>query len=352
MKQQHKGSAARFVRTLQRSALMVAMSAPALSWAQFDGNVYGVVDLSYGRFETSGQVPRHRFNSNSLTATFVGWQGRYNFESGWTGGLNLETFFRFQDRDFGRNDADPFFSRQAFVSANHVDKGFIRVGRLQTYLFDTTNRFNAMGNSVGMSPAIRQVFAQGNLLGVQGDFYWDNAVSYTSPKREGSFLEWTQVNAMVARGRTATRGQYAGGNVVVNRGLLAMAVSLQSVRIDSDGIADPAREVTWQLGATYNAGYARVYGTYTQTKDRGLEVNGQLASAGVALPLGEWGTVLGQVGQGRSKGAAVNRKHSAVSAAYLYPINSVTDAYVVGMDDRASAQTRGQSYAVGVRWRF
>jgi predicted porin len=348
----HNTMTAALRRALRRSAWVVAMSTPSLAWAQFDGNVYGVVDLSYGRFESSGQVPRHRFNSNSLTATFVGVQGRYHFESGWTGGLNLETFFRFQDRDFGRNDTDPFFSRQAFVSANHADKGFIRVGRLQTYLFDTTNRFNAMGNSVGMSPAIRQVFAQGNLLGVQGDFYWDNAISYTTPKREGSFLESTQFNAMWARGRSASQGQYAAGNVVVNRGLLAVAVSMQSVKIDANGIGDATRELTWQLGGTYNAGYARIFGTYTQTSDRGLDVDGQLASAGVAVPLGAWGTVLGQVGQGRSKGPAVNRKHRAASAAYLYPINSVTDAYLVGMDDRASAQTRGLSYAMGVRWRF
>ena len=40
--------------------------------AQADYSLYGVLDLSYGRFEPSGFVHEDRFNSNSLSASFVG----------------------------------------------------------------------------------------------------------------------------------------------------------------------------------------------------------------------------------------------------------------------------------------
>ena len=46
-----------------------ALAAAGAAHAQADTSVYGVADLSYGRFESSGQLRAHRYNSNSLTAS-------------------------------------------------------------------------------------------------------------------------------------------------------------------------------------------------------------------------------------------------------------------------------------------
>jgi predicted porin len=332
------------------TALTLGLGAAPAS-AQWDPSFYGVLDLSYGRFEPSGAVPDNRLNSNSLTATHVGFNVKYALESRWTPGLTLETFYRFQDLRTGRNNQDPWLSRQAFASVNHPDYGFVRLGRLQTYLFDTTNRFNALGNSVGFSPAIRHVFASGNLESVQGDFYWDEAVSYTSPKVEGTWLENTTVNVMRGRGRRDDRGDYTAANVVWSKGVLAVAASVQDVRID-DGFNDPTAETTWQLGATYNLGFMRVFGTLTQARDKGLGVRSNLLSGGVSVPLATYGTIIAQLGQATSAGLAVERKHTSISAAYVYGFNSVTDLYAIGMDDRVRGQTRGVSFAVGARYKF
>ena len=97
----------------------------------------------------SGFEPVHRFNSNSLSASFVGVNASYGFDGGWKPGITLETFVRFQDFKTGRNDNDPVLSRKAFVSLAS-NYGALSVGRLQTLLFDTTARFNAMGNSPGV----------------------------------------------------------------------------------------------------------------------------------------------------------------------------------------------------------
>lgn len=334
---------------LRTAAVALMLSgAAAPSYAQFDYSLYGVADLSYGRFENSGQIREHRFNSNSLTATFVGASASYGFENGWTPGVTLETFFRFQDMRFGRNDEDPHLSRNAFVSLAHRDYGTLRAGRLQTLLFNSTTRLNALGNSVGFSPAVRHIFTAGNLIGVQGDFYWNQALGYTTPRFEGP-LEGVTGSVIAGRGERKNEGDLIGGTLIVARGVLAAALSAQRVSID-DGINDPTKETAWQLGANYNFGWANLFGQYTRTNDSGLDVHSDIFSVGAAVPLGP-GTVVAQIAASKADGPAVDRKQTTTSAGYLYAFNSVTDFYFVAMDDRVRGQTRGVSAAFGVRYR-
>ncbi len=335
----------KYTRMLGRGVSASLLCLAALdAQAQVDYGAQGVLDFSYGRFEPSGALREHRFNSNSMTASFVGVNAKYGFDGGWSAGVTLESFLRFQDLDFGRNDQDPFFSRNAFVSLNS-NYGNVRVGRLQTFLFDTTARFNALGNSVPFSPAMRHLFASGNLEGVQGNFYWNRAISYSTKTYEG-----ITGNLMYSQGDNEERGKRSAISVVASRGLFSASLSGQRVHRD-DGIDDPVNENTWQLGASYNFGIVRAFGLHTEIRDRGLEVESKASSVGVAVALGD-GTVQAQFGRANAVGPAVDRKHTSVSAAYLYPYDSRTDLYVVGMDDRVRGQTRGVSAAAGVRFRF
>ena len=52
------------------------------------------------------------------------------------------------------------------------------------------------------------------------------------------------------------------------------------------------------------------------------------------------------------RGPAVDRKHTTLSLGYVYAYDSLTDIYILGSDDRMRNQTRGVSYAVGVRYTF
>ncbi len=334
-------------KILRRAAVAALLGGAAMAaHAQADYSVYGVFDFSYGRFEPSGQLRTHRFNSNSMTASFAGVNAKYGFDGGWTPGITLESFIRFQDFKGGRNDDDPNLSRNAFFSVGS-NYGTVRIGRLQTFLFDATTRFNALGNSVAFSPAVRHVFASGALEGVQGDFYWDRAVSYQTPP---GLVEGVSFNVMYSQGETDRRGDLSGASLVVSRGLLSVSLAAQRVSV-VDPVEDPVKETTVQLGATYNFGWARVFAQYTQTDDTGLDVDSKIAAAGLIAPLGP-GNLHLQVAHTTAKGPAVDRRHTSVSAAYLYPYDSVTDLYVVGMDDRVRGQTRGASAAAGVRWRF
>jgi predicted porin len=321
-------------------ALLLVLACPL--HAQVDYSLYGVADFSYGQFEPSGFEPERRFNSNSLSASFVGVELKYGIANGWTVGTNLEAFVRFQDFALGRNDTDPLFSRNAygFVSSPY---GSVRIGRLQTLLFDTTTRFNALGNSPSFSPAIRHLFLSGNLESVQGDFYWDRAVGYYSPK----LFEAVNVNAMYGQGPEGRRGDLGAANIVYSRGVLAAALSWQRVHVN-DGIDDPTTESTWQVGATYDFGVARLFGLYSYLDDTGLEVKSRIATGGFSVALGP-GSVLVQAGRTSATGPAVDRRHTSVSGGYVYSYDSLTDFYILAMDDRISGQTRGTSVAVGVR---
>lgn len=332
-------------RILRQGALGALLALlTALAHAQADTAVYGVADFSYGRFEPSGALAEHRFNSNSLTASFVGVNAKYGFDGGWTPGITLETFVRFQDFQTGRRQSDPLLSRNAFVSLASP-YGLLRAGRLQTYLFDVTTRFNAFGNSIAFSPALRHVFASGNLEGVQEDFYWDRALSYQTPTIDG-----VTANLMHAWLENGDHGGLTGGSVVVSRGLLGVSVAAQHVKVDP-GFGDRTDESTWQLGATYNFGVARVFGQYTGTRDSGLDVRSRIATAGVAVPVGP-GNVLAQIAYTTATGPAVDRRHTTTSLGYVVPYDSLTDFYVLGMDDRVRDQTRGVSVAAGARLRF
>jgi predicted porin len=332
-------------RLIRAAAAIAMLGLSAGAHAQFDYSIYGVADLSYGRFEPSGFIHRYRFNSNSLTATFGGVAASYAFANGWTPGVTLESFFRFQDIKGGRNDDDPLFSRNAFVSLSHRDYGTLRAGRLQTLLFNTTTRFNAFGNSVGFSPAVRHIFAAGNLIGVQGDFYWNQAIGYTTPNFDG-----ITGSVIAARGERSDPGDLYAVNLIVARGVFAASISAQHVSINN-GIDDPTKEDTWQLGANYNFGRANLFGQYTHTRDQGLLVHSDIVSVGAAVPFGP-GTILAQTATSKADGPAVSRKQTSTSAAYVYAYNSATDLYVVAMDDRVRGQTRGTSAALGIRYRF
>ena len=333
------------IRRLGLAALLFLLSFAAR--AQLDYAAFGTLDLSYGRFENSGDDPRHRWNSNSLSASFVGARASYGFDNGLTVGVNLETFIRFEELDYGRNDQDPFLSRNNFASLQHNDYGLVRLGRMQTPLFETSTRFNAFGNSTGFSPALRQIFLSGNLESIDGDFYWDRAVSYKTPQFENVGV---QGHLMYAQGSGDDRGDYFGGSVVYSRGLLGLSVVAQHVHVNN-GIDDEIDEMTLQVGGAYNFGVARLFGQYTHVDDKGNDIKSKLGTIGVSVPLGP-GTVLAQVARSTSKGPAVDRKHTTTSLGYVYNYEGIADFYVLAMDDRVSNQTRGVSYAAGVRYQF
>lgn len=329
----------------------IAAALGLLTWAstahaQADAKAYGVIDFSYGQFEPSGADPEHRWNSNSLSPSFVGAAAKYTFDGGWSPGATLETFLRIEDLKTGRRDSDPLFSRNAYASLDSP-YGSLRIGRQQTNFFETVIRFNALGNAVFFSPAIRHLFTGGALDGVQGDVYWDRSVSYTLPRIDGVLG-----GVMYAQGTDELRGDYWGASGTWTSGFLAVSLSGQDVKVNDE--FDPQAgidENAWALSASYNFGVAKVFGLYARTDDRALDVRTKTGSAGLSVPVGTF-TLVGQVAVTHGDGPAIDRKHTTVSGGVLYNHDTQLDVYVLGMDDRVKGQPKGVSCAVGARFRF
>ena len=311
------------IKRLGLAALLFLLSFAAR--AQFDYAAFGTLDLSYGRFENSGDDPRHRWNSNSLSASFVGAKASYGFENGWTAGINLETFIRFEELDYGRNEQDPFLSRNNFVSLQHNDYGLLRLGRMQTPPVRDLDPLQRLRQLDRLLAGLRQIFLSGNLESIDGDFYWDRAVSYKTPQIEDLNL---QGHLMYAQGSGDNRGDYFGGSVVYSRGVFALSFVAQNVHVNN-GIDDEVDELTLQLGGAYNFGVARLFGQYTHIDDKGNDIKSKLATVGVSVPLGP-GTVLAQIARSTSKGPAVDRKHTTTSLGYVYNYEGIADFYVIG----------------------
>jgi hypothetical protein len=159
------------IRRLGLAALLFLLSFAAR--AQLDYAAFGTLDLSYGRFENSGDQPRLPLQQQLAVGELRRRQGKLR--------VRQRHHRRRQPRDLPplrgprlrpqRERPLPLAQQLPLAAAQRL--GLLRVGRLQTYLFETSTRFNAFGNSTGFSPSLRQIFLSGNLESIDGDFYWD-----------------------------------------------------------------------------------------------------------------------------------------------------------------------------------
>lgn len=325
--------------------LVVGLGTPPPVQAQLTLNLYGLLDASVGRFQASGGLVDNAVRSGQMATSRFGISGRELLDEGWSVGFTLESFLRLNTGQQGRNDLDPFWSREASVSIANPRYGTLKVGRFSTPLFEATGRFNAFGPSPGFSPALRHTFLSGPLGGVQGDLYWDRAIGWTSPNWEG--LTVKVVHAGEDRiGRHANTGL----SLVYARGLATVALNLQRTRHDERQPLGTDERV-WQLAAVYNAGLGKLLAQYTRTDDRSFDVKSRIVSVGALVPLGA-GNVMLQFAQTIAEGPAIDRKHQAVSLGYDYDLSKQTDVYAVLMRDQVRRQATGLTLATGVRTRF
>ena len=156
---------------------------------------------------TSGSVSS--VDSGNMTTSFFGLKGGEDLGGGLTASFVIESFLRPDAGAAGRFATDNFWARSANVSLSSKSAGTLRLGRITTPFFIATLVHNALGDSFGFSPSIRQVFTSGT---VTGDTGWSDAVSYSTPAMGGF-----SAVAMVAAGEggggrnTALSGSYASG---------------------------------------------------------------------------------------------------------------------------------------------
>lgn len=322
---------------------LVAMNAQAQSV-----EMYGLIGAYVGSFKRSGDpAPVRQLGGGGLNTSFLAFRGKEELGGGMNAIFALESFFRPDTGEQGRNATDPLFSRNAWAGFEG-SAGRLTFGRQTNPTYAAMSQLSPFGNSVVFSPLTLQSFVATYGSNVVGDTVWNNVIQYQSPTRggfRGSLLYGL--------------GEVAGHPGVANMGLhgtyvsekFLAAISAQRVRVNISTQL-PTQQDTWLAGATYDFGMLRVYGNAERTSIEGNR-NTRLFDVGLSIPASAAGSVLMEVAQSRIEMARTpDVRRTTSSIGYDYRLSKRTDVYVVYLNDKRSNAGSAGSAAVGIRHTF
>ncbi|WP_066341357.1 porin [Azohydromonas lata] len=329
-------------------ALAALMACAGAAQAQSTVQLYGLVDLSAGRYQDPGAKSMTKMQPGGMTTSYWGLRGKEELGGGLSAVFAAEGFFLADTGASGRFNGDAFFARNAYVGLSSASLGTVQLGRNTTLLFVSTIVYNAFGDSYTFSPTVRHVFLPSAITApVTGDSGWSDSVLYTSPKLGGF-----KASVLAAAGeKVGHRNVSAGLNYDVGN-FSAVAV-YQDVEKDISTALKVDDTRTWQLGATYDFGVVKVFAQHTQVENRSVagSPKSKLSDVSAAIPLGN-GKVLAAYGLLNRPGSADQK---TFSLGYDYFLSKRTDVYVAAMSDKDEAKatyTTAKSYGVGIRHRF
>lgn len=323
--------------------LCAGVGTAAAVQAQSSVQVYGLIDLAVGSYETSGADRTTGVESGGMTTSYLGFKGSEDLGGGLSAVFALDTFLRADTGDAGRFNGDLFWARNANIGLSG-GFGTVKLGRSATPLFVSTLLFNPFGDSFGFSPAIRTFYSP--TTKVAGDTGWSNAIVYSTPNFSGLSATVSYVL------KEALQGGNIGANVMYFGGPLAASLAIQQVKVPFAS----GKETTWQLGGSYNFGVAKAFVQYGQVKETGTGIatantKDKILQVGANVPLGA-GSVLASYGVAKTTPSGEQTKREILSLGYDHFLSKRTDVYAVYMYDKIKSLDSGNTFAVGVRHRF
>jgi predicted porin len=324
----------------------------ATAQAQSSVQLYGLMDMSAGQFQTAGTEKVWRADSGNMTTSFIGFKGTEDLGGGMKARFQIEHFLRADIGASGRFDGDAFWARNAFVGLQG-SFGSTQLGRNTTPLFVSTLIFNAIGDSFGFSPSIRQLFTPSTGLGMLpffGDTGWNNSIAYNSSNYAGLSFN---LLANLGEGAAGATGKNVGGNVLYFGGPLSGTVAYQQVKNGAFGTpAGFESQDTWQFGGAYDLGLAKLFGQYTRVKTKAtVDTSTKLYGVGVAVPIGA-GKLLAQYGNAKADLGGTDATNKTLTVGYDYNLSKSTDVYAIVMNDKVTAARTGNTFAAGMRLRY
>jgi len=342
-------------RSLKLIAAAVATLGFAAATPAQEAQLYGLMDLSAGRFQSAGTSKVWRAESGSMTTSFLGFKGSDDLGGGLKARFAIEHFLRADTGTTGRFNGEAFWARNAYVGLQGAF-GQTVLGRNTTPLFVSTSMFNAIGDSFSFSPSIRQLFTP-SLLPFYGDRAWNNSIAYASVDHSG--VTWNLI-ANLGEGAAGAGGKNGGFNILYANGPLGATLAWQKVK-NGDGISPQPTAVpvvagftaqdTFQLGGAYDASVVKLYAQYTRVWTHATaNTKTTLYGFGAAVPIGA-GKLLAQYGNAKAQ-AGVDTTNTALTVGYDHNLSKSTDLYAMFMTERVSGLNRGNSLAAGMRLRF
>jgi len=340
--------AAAAVAATLSSGAAVAQSASSSSSSSV--SLYGLVDMSAGRFQDAGTQRTWRAESGRMTSSFLGFKGSEDLGGTIKVKFALEHYLRADTGSAGRAAGEAFWGRNAYVGFQG-DFGTSTLGRNTTPLFVSTLSFNAIGDSFGFSPSLRQVFTPSTGLAFFGDTAWNNSLLYHTSNAEGYNVS---LIGNLGEGAPGATGRSVGGNWTLVTPTWGATIALQQVK--NGAVGAPAgfdRQDTWQLGGSYDFSVLKLYAQATRVKTRAaLDTKSTIYGLGASVPVGAYGKVVAQYGLATADFNPGEVKNRTLTLGYDHALSKLTDAYAIVMNDRLTNVENGTSAAVGLRVRF
>lgn len=339
-------------RTHYKAALaaagVLAACVPASVHAQQAVQVYGLVGTYVGSVKRSGEAHAVTvLNGGGLTTSFVGLKGTEDLGGNMKAIWALESFFRPDTGEQGRNASDPLWSRNAWAG---IEGGFGRLtlGRQTNPMYLNMLQLSPFGSSVVFSPLALQTFVAAYGSNVLGDTVWNNVVQYATPPVAG-------FRASIQHGL----GERAGHGGVANLGIhgsytqggLFTSISAQRLRVNGNAPL-PVEQKAYLAGAAYSFRLVRLYGNAGYSRIDGGNAS-RLIDAGLSIQAGTAGTVMLETAVTRlssQQGPAQNRQTTSVG--YGHRLSRRTDVYVAYVGDKKSHAGFAGTAAAGVRHAF
>ncbi|MBT9594888.1 MAG: porin [Vitreoscilla sp.] len=359
---------------------IVALLATAYSQAQSNATVYGVIDVAVAQRQLAGQVAVRNVDSGLMETSHIGFRGSEDLGGGLRANVDLSSFIRPDTGEATRGiPGEAFWSRAAWVGLSG-GWGSLRLGRISTQNFIHTMRFNPFGPAAGLNPTFLHTYigspAQPMTTGSGAtDSAWNNSLAYGSPNLSGFTLS---LQAAPSEGGTA--GRRLGASVVYGAPGQPLSAGLSYDRSEHATLVFPMAIptlpgavppftgtdfATWQLGAAWDFGAAKLYGQVADTQIDGSRagppplaktIGLRTWQLGVSVPLGTGALLVSAARTERALNfsglGAEDQTRTTVVVGYDHNLSKRTDLYAVAMSDRATRLDTGTTAAIGVRHRF
>jgi predicted porin len=345
-------------------ALAAGLALASGAQAQSSLNLYGILDLSVGSFETSYNAAPANAKSNrvtqvesgKMTTSFIGFKGTEDLGGGLKANFMLESFLRLDTGAQGRSNADVFWARNANVG---LSGGFgkLVIGRMDNFLFQQALAFNPYGGSFGYSPTIRMTFG-GPAGNDQGDSGWSNSIAYYTPDFSGlkGAVQLQLGESTTEANSVGLMGSYTAGPLAVGLGYQ----SVKSAELPKANFVEPAKQTFLLLGTSYDFGVVKAFAQYGAFDGSGFatpavaNAKTKLFQLGASVPVGKDGKVLASYGHSTEKMPAGDVKHAIITLGYDHNLSKRTDLYAVYMNDKEDVKgwKAGNTVAFGIRTKF
>jgi predicted porin len=317
-----------------------------------NATLYGLVDASGSHVKDVGGQSRWQLDSGNMQYSFLGFRGTEDLGGGLRAVFRLESYISIDSGSAGRTSTstDPFWAREASVGLSG-SFGTTVLGRTESPLYRSTSNFNPFGESPAFSPSARQYF--GARGAVVGDSRWNDSISYNNSPSDAPLRINFGANLPEGAPTVSEHGRNYGLSVAYITG--PFAAVLVAERIQNSAFALPAgfdRQSVYQIGATYDFAFLRVYGQVGRVKtEADVDVQTILYQLGGAIPVGN-GLILFAYGNSHIKTSVRAVTDKIASIGYDYFLSKNTDVYVAAMVERLSFTSSGNAFAGGVRMRF